>query len=71
MLLNTATILPKTTKSTQGVQAMTLKKKADKVESVHLYKVGEFEKEWRYRPKNLPAAGALPSAGDVGEQLTF
>lgn len=71
LLLNTATILPKTTKSTQGVQAMTLKKKADKVESVHLYKVGEFEKEWRYRPKNLPAAGALPSAGDVGEQLTF
>lgn len=71
LLLNTATILPKTTKSTQGVQAMTLKKKADKVESVHLYNVGEFEKEWRYRPKNLPAVGALPSAGDVGEQLTF
>lgn len=71
LLLNTATILPKTTKSTQGVQAMTLKKKADKVESVHLYNVGEFEKEWRYRPKNLPAAGALPSAADIGEQLTF
>lgn len=71
LLLNTATILPKTTKSTQGVQAMTLKKKSDKVESVHFYKVGEFEKEWRYRPKNLPAAGALPSAGDMGEQLTF
>lgn len=71
LLLNTATILPKTTKRTQGVQAMTLKKKVDKVESVHLYNVGEFEKEWRYRPKNLPAVGALPSAGDVGEQLTF
>ncbi len=71
LLLNTATILPKATKSTQGVQAMTLKKKADKIESVHLYKVGEFEKEWRYRPKNLPAAGALPSAADIGEQLTF
>mgnify|MGYP002774469965 CR=1 FL=1 len=31
----------------------------------------EFEKEWRYRPKNLPAAGAVPSAADIGEQITF
>lgn len=71
LLLNTASILPKTTKSTQGVQAMTLKKKSDKVASVHLYNEGEFEKPYRYRPKNLPAAGALPSASDIGEQLTF
>lgn len=71
LLLNTASILPKTTKSTQGVQAMTLKKKSDKVVSVHLYNEGEFEKPYRFRPKNLPAAGALPSASDIGEQLTF
>ena len=71
LLLNTASILPKTTKNTQGVQAMTLKKKSDRVESVHLYNEGEFEKPYRYRPKNLPAAGALPSASDIGEQLTF
>ncbi len=71
LLLNTAVVMPKTTKNTQGVQAMTLKKKIDKVISLHLYKPGEFEKEWRFRPKNLPAAGALLSASDVGEQLTF
>lgn len=71
LLVNTAVVMSKTTKNTQGIQAMTLKKKNDKVESVHDYKEGEFEKEWRYRPKNLPAAGALPSAGDVGEQITF
>lgn len=71
LLINTAVILPKTTKSTQGIQAMTLKKKSDKVISLHLYKEGEFEKEWRFRPKNLPAAGALLSAADVGEQLSF
>lgn len=71
LLINTAVILPKTTKSTQGIQAMTLKKKSDKVISLHLYKEGEFEKEWRFRPKNLPAAGALLSATDVGEQLSF
>lgn len=71
LLLNTASVLPKATKSTQGIQAMTLKKKSDKVVSVHLYNEGEFEKAWRYRPKKLPAAGALPGAGDIGEQLTF
>lgn len=71
LLINTAVILPKTTKSTQGIQAMTLKKKSDKVISLHLYKEGEFEKEWRFRPKNLPAAGALLGAADVGEQLSF
>lgn len=71
LLINTAVILPKTTKSTQGIQAMTLKKKSDKVISLHLYKEGEFEKEWRFRPKNLPAAGALLSTADVGEQLSF
>lgn len=71
LLLNTAVVLPKTTKNTQGVQAMTIKKKNDKVLGLHIYKQGEFEKEWRFRPKNLPAAGALLSAGDVGEQLTL
>ena len=71
LLINTAVILPKATKSTQGIQAMILKKKSDKVISLHLYKEGEFEKEWRFRPKNLPAAGALLSAADVGEQLSF
>lgn len=71
LLINTAIILSKTTKSTQGVQVLKLKKKNDKAVSAHLYVEGEFEKEWRFRAKNLPAAGALPSAADVGEQLTF
>ncbi|MDE6412420.1 MAG: topoisomerase IV [Eubacterium sp.] len=71
LLLNTASVSPKTTKNTQGVQAMALKKKNDKVDSMHIYSEGEFEKPYRYRPKNLPAAGALPSASDIGEQLTF
>ncbi|MCD7872922.1 MAG: topoisomerase IV [Clostridiales bacterium] len=71
LLINAALAAPKSTKSTQGIQAMTLKKKNDKITGVYIYKEGEFKKEWRYRPKNLPAAGALPSASDVGEQLTF
>ena len=70
LLLNTAAILPKTTKDTQGVAVMKLKK-THKITSIHLYKEGEFEKAWRFRTKNLPAAGALPSEADVAEQLTF
>lgn len=71
LLFNSAVLLSKTTKNTQGIQVMTLKKKNDKIVSVHFYKEGEFEKEWHYRPKNLPAAGAVPSAADIGEQITF
>lgn len=70
LLVNTAGILPKTTKDTQGIAAMKLKK-THKVVSVHLYNQGEFEKEWRFRAKNLPAAGALLSENDVAEQMTF
>lgn len=70
LLINTAGILPKTTKDTQGISAMKLKK-THKVQSVHLYSSGEFEKEWRFRAKNLPAAGALPSEKDIAEQITF
>lgn len=70
LLVNTGGILAKTTKDTIGISAMT-QKKNHRVESFHIYKEGEFEKPWRYRAKNLPAAGALPSVNDIGEQLTF
>lgn len=70
LLVNTAAILPKTTKDTQGIAAMKLKK-TQKVTSLHLYKEGEFEKAWRFRAKNLPAAGAVPGESDVAEQITF
>lgn len=70
LLVNTAGILPKTTKDTQGISAMKLKK-THKVTSLHLYKQGEFEKEWRFRAKNLPATGALLSENDIAEQITF
>ena len=70
LLVNTGAILPKTTKDTQGISAMKLKK-THKVVSLHIYQEGEFEKAWRFRAKNLPAAGALPSENDVAEQITF
>lgn len=70
LLINTAVILPKTTKDTIGVGVMTLKK-GQRVMTVREYREGEFAKPHRYKAKNLPATGALLSAEDEGEQITF
>lgn len=70
LLLNTAVILPKTTKDTIGVGVMTLKK-GQRLMSARKYREGEFAKAYRYRAKNLPAAGALLSNEDEAEQMTF
>ena len=70
LLVNTGAILPKTTKDTQGVAVMKIKK-THKITSLHIYHEGEFEKAWRFRAKNLPASGSLPSENDVAEQITF
>ncbi|MCD7774877.1 MAG: DNA topoisomerase (ATP-hydrolyzing) subunit A, partial [Clostridiales bacterium] len=70
LLMNSGSLSPKTSKNTQGVAVMTLKK-GHRTESVILYKDGMFAKPQRYKTKTLPSAGALPSAEDSGEQLTF
>lgn len=70
LILNTGALTPKTSKDTIGVSVMT-QKKNHKVESMHPYVEGEFEKAWRFRTKNLPAAGALPGAGDNAAQISF
>ncbi len=70
LLVNTGAISAKTTKDTAGVNVMTLKK-YHKLQSVRLYKEGEFVKPHRYRTKTLPAAGATLSADDTAEQLTL
>ena len=70
LLLHTGAIAPKSTRSTIGVQAMTLKGK-HYLKSVDLYEKGTLTKESRYRTKSLPAAGAMPLAEDFGEQLSL
>jgi DNA gyrase subunit A len=70
LLLNTAVLNPKTSKDTIGVAVMT-QKKNQKLESMHFYTEGEFEKVWRFRTKNLPAAGALPGSADNTDQISF
>lgn len=70
LLFNTGSIAPKTTKDTQGVGVMT-QKKGHVVKLVRDYRKGEFAKPYRYKTKNLPAAGATLSAEDAGEQLSL
>ena len=70
LLFNTGAVASKTTKDSQGVSVMTLKK-GHRVDSVEEYAEGRFVKPARYRTKNLPAAGAVLSAEDQGEQLTL
>ena len=70
LLINTAVILPKTTKDTIGVGVLTLKK-GHRLMTAREYNEGEFAKPHRYKAKNLPAAGALLSNEDEEEQITF
>ena len=70
LLLHTGAIAPKSTKDTIGVAVMTLKR-GQKLLHVRDYREGEFASPHRYRTKNLPAAGALLSAEDEGEQLAL
>ncbi|MBQ4332950.1 MAG: topoisomerase IV [Clostridia bacterium] len=70
LLLHTGAIAPKSTRSTVGVQVLTLKGRHT-LQSVVPYKPGSLTKESRYRTKSLPAAGAMPQAEDFGEQLTM
>ena len=70
LILNTGALAAKTTKDTIGVSVMTQKKK-HKLESIHFYQEGEFEKAWRFRTKNLPAAGAMPGPADNSDQISF
>lgn len=70
LLVHTGAIAPKSTRSTQGVQVMTLKRGAV-LREVQPFREDMVAKPSRYRTKTLPAAGAMPQAEDIGEQLTL
>ena len=57
-IFSTAQLLPKTTRNTQGVAVLTLKKKAVLTGAVLLKESG-IVNESRYRTKTIPSAGAL------------
>ena len=70
-IFSTAQLLPKTTRNTQGVAVMTLKKKATLRDAVLLTQSG-IANESRYRTKTIPSAGAVLKEEDSAEkQQTF
>lgn len=70
LLLHTGAINLKTSRTTQGVAVMKLKK-GQRLMSLMPYVEGTFSKPSRYRTRSLPALGALPAADDSAEQLTL
>jgi DNA gyrase subunit A len=63
--------MPKTTRNTQGVAVMSLKKKAVLSDAIAVEKCGIVNQS-RYRTKTLPASGALLKEEDSPEkQISF
>ena len=70
-IISTAQLLPKTTKNTQGVAAMSLKKKAQ-LSAVVLLEDSGIVNASRYRNKTIPTAGALLKEEDAPDkQISF
>ena len=66
-IFSTAQLLPKTTRNTQGVAVMSLKKKAVLSDAVVLAESGIVNQS-RYRTKTIPSAGALLKEEDSAEK---
>ena len=71
LVFHTASLNPKTTRTTQGVNVMTLKPKY-RVEKVLPLDQTAIAKPARYRARSLPVAGSLLREEDRGqEQMTL
>jgi len=70
LLVHTGVLQSKTTKSNVGVAVMT-QKKGQRLFDAVLYSEDMVKKPHRYRTRNLPAVGSLPTAEESAEQLTL
>ena len=71
VIFSTAQLQPKTTRNTQGVAVMTLKKKAA-LQDAQLLEGSGIVNQSRYRIKTIPGAGALLKEEDSPDkQQTF
>ena len=66
-IFSTAQLLPKTTRNTQGVAVLTLKKKAI-LERAATADSSGIVNAGRYRTKTIPSAGAVLKPEDMGQQ---
>jgi DNA gyrase subunit A len=69
LLFHTGAVAAKTTRSSQGVAVMTLRRGAH-LRSVCRYRDGMLKKPDRYR-KMIPSPGSQLASDETGEQLTF
>ena len=67
MIFSTALLLPKTTRNTQGVSVLTLRKKAA-LDFAAPVAGSNIKTESRYRAKAIPAAGAVLKAEEAPQQ---
>ena len=67
MVFHTASLSPKSTRGTQGVNVMTLKPKY-RVERALPLEETSIQNAARYRARSLPVAGALLKEEDRGEE---
>ena len=67
MIFSTALLLPKTTRNTQGVAVLTLRKKAT-LDFAAPVAGSNIQNEARYRAKSIPAAGAVLKAEEAPQQ---
>lgn len=65
LCLNTEKIPLKATKSTQGVQALTIRKKGAKLIKVMAAEECDIDNPHKYRTKNIPAAGGILKSEDT------
>ena len=71
VIFSTAQLLPKTTRNTQGVSVISLKKKAALDYAVAVENSG-ITNQSRYRTRTLPSAGAILKEEDSSEkQIQF
>lgn len=67
LIFHTASLAPKATRSTQGVNIMTLKPKY-RLEGAAPLSATPIQNAARYRARSLPVAGALLREEDRGEE---
>lgn len=72
LLVHTAAVPAKATRSTQGVNVMTFSAAKHHLQSAEPYQEGMLETPDRYRKKTLPSSGTVPSEQDaLKDQMTL
>ena len=70
LLFKSSDLMAKTSRSTQGVAVMKLKR-GHRIVSAEVYEESMLANPDRYRAKTIPASGQLPRPDESGEQITF